>query len=278
MLNRVIVFLAVLFVLPVVSYSMPHDKLAVCYVYGSDVNVRRNPDLDSPVLATLPIASEIYILEKTKVATTVDFYTDYWYKISYYNKKTFEQYGYIWGGFIANQSFRIDLDNDGSDELLLVRNFTEGLYSQVNEEVKNIGSSDNPYLQLKIIKKGVLVNSLNISCPGESRSMTAEVIRPSGFDVQMNILHIDYGCSGETSGGIDNYYLVSGDNMKLFLSLYSNSEGGDSVGYEVLFPENKGGKPKRIVVKSIESSYGQKDIVSFEEYVWEKSKNIFIKK
>ena len=87
MLNRVIVVLAVLFVLPVVSYSIPHDKLAVYYVYGSDVNVRRKPDLDSPVVATLPIASEIYILEKTKVTTTVDFYTDYWYKISYYNKK-----------------------------------------------------------------------------------------------------------------------------------------------------------------------------------------------
>ena len=108
--------------------------------------------------------------------------------------------------------------------------------------------------------------------------MTAEVIRPSGFDIQMNILHINYGCSGETSGGIDNYYLVSGDNLKLFLSLDNNSEGGDSVGYKVFFPEDKGGKPKRIVVKSIESSYGQKDIVSFEEYVWEKSKNIFIKK
>ncbi|HOF34984.1 MAG TPA: SH3 domain-containing protein [Spirochaetota bacterium] len=277
MLTRIIVILTVLIILPIVSYSMPHDKLAVYYVYGSDVNIRRAPDLDSRVEATLPIGSEICVLEKTKDVTTVDFYTDYWYKIIYY-KKSIELYGYIWGGFIANQYFKVDLDNDGSEELLLVRNFTEGLYSQVKEELKNIGSSDNPYLQLKIIKKGVLVNTLNISCPGESRSMSAEVIRTSGFDGQMNILHLQYGCCGESSGYYDNYYLVSGDNLKLFLSLYNNSEGGDSVGYKVFFPEDKGGKPKRIVVKSIESSYGQKDVKSFEEYVWDKSKNIFIKK
>lgn len=68
-------------------------------LFADKVNVRQEPNTTAPILETLPIGSEVHILEKCGADLVVNGYRQNWYKIRRpLEEKPVE--GYIWGGFL----------------------------------------------------------------------------------------------------------------------------------------------------------------------------------
>lgn len=81
------------------------------YTLAGRVNVRSEPNLNGSVLGQLDVNTEVEILECTLIEEAIDGFWAFWYKIEYE-----KSYGYIWGGYIAYETFVYDIDKNGVDD------------------------------------------------------------------------------------------------------------------------------------------------------------------
>lgn len=262
--------------LPFYGSTGAHDKYSLFYSYADNVNIRSTPDLGGKVAGRLSLGDSFFILERNSGISTINGYSDHWYKIRVNDPAAgIPLQGYVWGGYIANQHFFIDVNNDGADELLLLRNFTEGVYSE-RSGLANSRTAGDDNFTLKIVFADKKFREIKLPCPGECGIAAIKLIEPAGFDENFRFLLVSYGCSGESSGVYDNLYLANRDLARVF-SLYSSSEGGDSVDYDIIFPGDSGGRPGCIIIKSSESTSGSGNVtVKFMEYRWSEPGKKFI--
>jgi uncharacterized protein YgiM (DUF1202 family) len=81
------------------------------YLLDGRVNVRSEPSLNSRVLGQLNVNTEVKVIECAFNEQIIEGVSAYWYKIEYNN-----DYGYIWGGYIAVQTLIYDIDNNGVND------------------------------------------------------------------------------------------------------------------------------------------------------------------
>jgi hypothetical protein len=81
------------------------------YLLDGRINVRSEPSLRGEVLGQLNVNTEVKIVECAFNEQVIDGFLAYWYKIEYNNS-----FGYIWGGYIAQQTLVYDIDNNGTND------------------------------------------------------------------------------------------------------------------------------------------------------------------
>jgi len=86
------------------------------YLLDGRVNVRSEANLTGKVIGQLNINSKITIIECAFNEQTINDVSAYWYKIKYNNSN-----GYIWGGYIAVQTFIYDIDKNGTNDFFHFR-------------------------------------------------------------------------------------------------------------------------------------------------------------
>jgi len=93
-----------------------HLQRGFYYMLDYPVNIRSQPNLQSTVIGRLALHDRIEILENTDISQRINGMWAYWYRIRHNNQE-----GYIWGGFIAMETFIFDIDGNGQDDFFQVR-------------------------------------------------------------------------------------------------------------------------------------------------------------
>jgi hypothetical protein len=84
------------------------EKKQVVYLLADSVNIRKEPDTQSALVAKLPIGTKLTILNKSSTASRINNILMPWYLVAFNEKET----GYVWGGKIALASFRSNKNPD----------------------------------------------------------------------------------------------------------------------------------------------------------------------
>ena len=86
------------------------------YILDSSVNIYSEPDLGSQIIDRIELNEQIEILETTEEIMKINSIFAYWYKIKYKDNT-----GYIWGGNIAVNTLKIDIDENGINDFFHFR-------------------------------------------------------------------------------------------------------------------------------------------------------------
>lgn len=108
------------------------------FVFGENVNIRKDSNLKADVIAKLQPGDPVKILKQTSILLSQGLTKEYWYEIQSGEKK-----GFVWGSLLADGAAEI-----GSFQLL----------------VRNLGANTKK-IELKLVKAGKIVSSLVLS-PG----------------------------------------------------------------------------------------------------------------
>lgn len=82
------------------------------YMLDYPVNIRSQPNLQGAVIGSLGLHDRIEILENTDIIPQkINDMWAFWYRIRHNNRE-----GYIWGGFVAENTFIFDIDGNGQDD------------------------------------------------------------------------------------------------------------------------------------------------------------------
>jgi len=101
------------------------------HILAYPINVRNQPNLNGRVIGQLQLHDEIEVIENMGNAQWIDDVFQNWYRIKFSNIE-----GYIWGGFIAIETFVFDIDNNGIPDFLHYRIAYQDDYWR--EEVRSI--------------------------------------------------------------------------------------------------------------------------------------------
>jgi hypothetical protein len=102
------------------------------YLLDGKVNLRLEPNLKSKVIGQIERNEQIYIIECAYNEQIIDDIYSYWYKIRHNNID-----GFIWGGYIAVDTFVFDVDSNGINDYFHFR------FSSVVNNINNIrGNQD----------------------------------------------------------------------------------------------------------------------------------------
>jgi hypothetical protein len=85
------------------------------YILQYRANVRKNPSLESPVVAILFLGNIVEVLERAK-GDRINNYYEAWYKIKYG-----KIIGYVFGGNLAHERLITDIDNNGIKDFFSYR-------------------------------------------------------------------------------------------------------------------------------------------------------------
>jgi hypothetical protein len=84
------------------------EKKQIVYLLADSVNIRKEPNTESALVAKLPIGTRLTIIDKSKTASRINNILTPWYLVSFNEKEK----GYVWGGKIALASFRSNRNPD----------------------------------------------------------------------------------------------------------------------------------------------------------------------
>lgn len=247
--TRFLVLLVVLF-FTVSSFS----DIQTTRLIGDKVNIREKPSLTSKVIATLPVNTEVSILETSAQNETISNYTAPWLKISFsQNGKSLQ--GYVWKGLTAKKVS----DFDGATLLYGV------------ESVKN---DNEVYYQIRVIKKKKEIAKLVFKGVGSLTTYDELTLNNNkGIKGIKKIIYINY--SDEMCAGAFGDVVVFWNGKKLFHAITLHHGFDAPMFYEesLIYPEDDKGK-KGVVVwtaKGGEHNDDGTDTIDTdkkEEYVW----------
>ena len=258
------------------AYTLPHPKEEETYrLFNDKVNVRAQPAIDGSIIANLPAGAEITVLEKTKITMDVDGFIDYWYRVKLADDST----GFVWGGFLANHSITLDIDNDHENELLLIKNVSSGVYSLHFDLDRNSLRSDTQIkdyhpLYLKCLKKRkVLFTSTAFKGFGEthiSRISYHSIPGIAGSGVKF--IDIEYSGEDDIGGHGKSLLYYSNNTLSEVFGIFHGGEGDSASEFRIIYPADKGGAKNTLRVIVTQYWYpGDKPTITSkhtEDYVW----------
>ncbi len=203
------------------NYEFKNGEIA--YMFGNDVKLRDQPNVESNVLTLLKIGEQIEIMEKSDSTMQFDGIESPWYKV-----KTNDKVGFVLGSLISldkatngNLTYLVSLKKDGIKLFAKTRVFENGL--DFKENISQLMTSE-----------------FSIKATGNK-----------GLENIKSIFQIDYlaeSC-GVNGGGI---YLFYDGNVFLKAIDYTQVVDGDSYWFieDYIFPNEEGGVKGKIVYKS----------------------------
>lgn len=223
---------------------------------GDNVNIRNSPSLNSKVVANLPIAHPLTIIENSEEKLTLNGFKSAWYKVSFkHNGKMMN--GYVWGGLISMCSFTLP-NNDIF------------LYG-INKNVKEKGYES----VAKLVRGGKIISSIKFRPIGGEffdngdygHSVGGQILTNKGFSNVKNIFSISftYEACGFANGEI--YLFWDGKKLTYGVEAITVSEAGVfHVTTNLIFPEDeKGISEKLIVIETVENFNEDKDEYELSE-------------
>lgn len=276
-------------------YSFPHEKKpGNCYIFANSAYVRSEPSEKGKVLTKINIGTSVEIIKRTDITFEYDDLIDYWYQVKVDEKIT----GYIWGGLLSNGSYFLDIDNDNSDELVLIRNFSLGGYSFSSESSndrklisdalrKSFISNETPdkLLIIRIIKNNKLfLTSTLFKGFGETKILDVSIKSIPGFEsIPLKFLRISYEGEDHISGLGESYFFYNSQTNALVLSfnIFEGGEGGEGTEYKIVLPDDKDGVKNTF--RTVITSYwgdgtGLKTSDKIIDYQWDGKTFQFIRK
>jgi len=111
-MKKIILFIILLMSFSDVLFSQSFRfRPGFYYVLADRLNVRSEPNLSGSVIGQLRVNSRIEILAHVFNEQIINDVSAYWYRIRFNNT-----YGFVWGGFIAAETFVFDIDNNGIND------------------------------------------------------------------------------------------------------------------------------------------------------------------
>lgn len=234
------------------------EKGAVAYTLATDVNLRETATTDGKVITTIPIGTAVKIEEQLEKTFKKNGFTAPWHKISYTENGT-KKTGYVWGGMLTQAIVRTK-QTDGTIFLLGMTN--------LNAEKMHAT------LQIRAARNGKEVAKMEFA----SRA----TFEPNG----MSIRCISLGTAGFTAGVADallfevGYQACSYTQSERLLiwdgtllhdgyEATTTADGGVfAESNEMIFPNEKDGKPQAIVVKWELDQTDEKDKTTTQRKQW----------
>ncbi|WP_292010281.1 SH3 domain-containing protein [Chryseobacterium sp.] len=230
-------------------------------VFTDGTRVRQNPDLNSPIVDSLPTNQQIIILKKDETILKLGQRRANWYKVSYQIGDRNSE-GYIWGGNLCI-GYR---NKDGYDFLFGISKTVSRKDPKFNERYEqNIAC-------IKMMEGNNLIGEVTFNTGrNEELSFTTFTIE-SGHRLK----NIDFTLKASVGGeacGIASYsqYILVGNKKMIALPQLTNVGDADIFYHseEFIFPNDKGGIANAFIFKMEEM---EKDEVTEKEKIKRASK------
>lgn len=263
--------------------ALPHNKrIGIVHLFGDKVNVRQKPDPNSSILETIAIAKTVTVEKKTSILYDSGGLIDYWYQVKTESGKI----GYIWGALLADYATSFDIDGDTEAELILVRNFTSGLYSTTIDEsghslISKSNNGEDDKLLMRVVKNGkILFSSRELTRIGEMGIQTIESFVVEGLEEKpVQFIRFEFGFSGETFGKGEQLLIFSHGVLRSVFMVEGSSEGGFESQYSMECPRDPRGKAGQLTIiykyKEYVDEGKTRDTSETKIYRWDPLKQVF---
>jgi hypothetical protein len=241
------------------SYGEETDKYA--YIFIDNALIRNSPEIkQNNIIDKLNTGIKVKIIKKLTNKTKVFGLEANWYKISYSNSKT--QEGYIWGGLLSL------LDKIIDDDKIIIFG--------IKEYIKGFGYKG----EFKILQNNIVLDSMSfkllLGSPEYGINSMPErfdfkVVNNPGLNPFSKIIEI--GIVQPIDGLIMNIVVIGYSNSKLYYIAEERYRGEGGVGgfsERYFFPNEKNGKPNRIVCIYIEEEFNGKLMKNVLKKTWKK--------
>lgn len=208
------------------------EKKQTVYLLADSVNVRKEPNTTSALVAKLPIGTKLTIIDKSKTAFKLNNIIMPWYLVKFNGKET----GYIWGGKIAQTSFRSNKNPDivfhfGMDKI-------EG---------------ENVYYQIRIEQASKELQRLSFKgFMGYNKRHTCTNISNKGLSNVDDIIQVD-GFAESCGEGAGAMIFFWANNKLTFIDKLNDMADGEFFGRTFfIYPSDMEGKKDCIIKKEEE--------------------------
>jgi hypothetical protein len=209
------------------------EKKQVVYLLADSVNIRKEPNSESGLVAKLPIGTKLTIIDKSRTASRINSILMPWYLVSFNGKEK----GYVWGGKIALASFRSNRNPDIA--------FHFGMESvDANTQMTSY--------QIRVEQAGKELQRLSFKgFGGYQKRHTCINISNKGLDNVDDIIQVDgfaMSC-GEDAGSI--VFFWANNKLSYVERLHDIGDGGLFDRNYFVYPSDMEGK-KGVVIKKQE--------------------------
>ena len=234
-------------------------------IFTNDTRIRETPSISGKILDSLAANSSILIVNQSPIITRLGERSANWHKISYTKDKKAGE-GYVWGGNLAMKS----LSKNGLD-------FLFGMQKS-GKEYDQESKMDIPvnYAAVKAFNGNELVSEAIF------KSGIGESLSYADFEIEDNrkLKNVDFILKSLVSGeacGIPSYEqrLLFANNELVHLPLQMSIGDADMFHHseDLVFPNDKGGKPNTIFLKMEEMEKDDNEKEHFkrrqDEYKWD---------
>lgn len=248
------------------NYLFPQEAPPV-YVLGDGVALRERPGVAGRLIARLPIASPLYLLEQSETPDVISGISSHWYRVECKWGN-----GWVWGGMLAQLA----------------------MGSQTNAGVKFLGGYDHVippdsvrprqyFYQVRAVRNGRELDKMVLPSFSWDINSLAN-LGPMALPGVSDVLTVHVPCTGGCGCATGDYVIFwDGEKLHKVLTLKGTPDGEFSSGLRAIFPANMDGEPDRVITKY--SGYIQdpengelvKRFVKTEKYRWDGSRLVVVK-
>lgn len=247
------------------SYSYNAPQKGEAYLIADKVNIRKSASSDAAIVATVPIATKLTILEISTATLTLRNISAPWYKVQFQDGKQAKT-GFVWSGFIANIAHY-----DKAAQLWFLQAPSAFTLSKDRPEITT---------QIRVARNHQQLDLVNIpQYASEISYFGMQVHGNKGVEPVKNIVESTF--NEDMCGGSNGFHTLFWDGKKLHYidALYSGVDVPAFGEEYFIYPDDKNGEKgfvkKRMIEGEMSEDDNEKDIIhsdKTEVYVWYKNK------
>jgi hypothetical protein len=234
------------------------EKGAIAYTLATDVNLRETATVDGKVVTTIPIGTAVKIEEQLEKTFKKNGFSAPWHKISYTENGT-KKIGYVWGGMLTQAIIRTK-QTDATVFLFGLTNFN--------------ANKMHATLQVRAARNGKEVAKMEFGSRAtfEASGMHIQCVSlgTAGFTngvADALLFHTGYEACAYTQS--DRLIMWDGTQLHDGYEATSTADGGVfAESNEMIFPNEKDGKPQAIVVKWEMEQTDEKEKTTTQRKSW----------
>lgn len=210
------------------NYSFKKEQTPL-FTFKDNLNLRKEPSLNSDVVSTLPLGSKIYALEKSTNTLTLFGIKSAWYYVVLNNKK-----GWVWGGGLTQQALKSTSNLKTMFLFGIIKNDT----STFNREKTYV---------LKAIQNNMVLDVFTFKSNAHYLSYLNN-LGNAGLSLLDDLITIDIPCVGGcgcTTG--THYFFYYNNKFQYQETLYGTADAEYSEYENYIFPISIEGEPYYVI-------------------------------
>ena len=212
---------------------------SLAYALATDVNVREQPEPLAKVIHTLPIGTQVMVEKRLEKVYMQNGFEAPWHKVSFVAENGTRKTGYVWGGMLT-QAIARSKQAEGTLFLLGV--------ASANEKKMHLR------LQVRAAREGKELTKMEFATAAtfeRGMAVAAVALGTVGFTGISDALLFEM--QYEACGYVGAEHLIMWDGTHLYEG-YEATRAADAGAFaesnELVFPNEKGGKPQAIVINN----------------------------